>query len=226
MLLISRIERAAAEQRPVPELNRLVPACLVIFALLVLAIIASLALGARHVLALGYDIYTRRLVASALLSGPTARRALWKKPVVARALLPATAAGGDATAEPQSARDYASAIARAGGATGEAEALAAEIAALDAEIARLAADADAEEAARLREKLMALGSEAPDEGDERRERRRLLKEELELAARVESRLEEARGRRQARLHALRELWRSVTPPAAGDTGAPTRTASG
>ena len=225
MLLMSRIERAEAEHGQIPPLPVAMPPLVTIFVLLVLAMAVSLGFGARHVLALGYEIYTRRLVASALISGPTGRRALWKRPEVARALLPPRAAKADLPSEPRSPRDFASAIARVRGEAKDAEALVSEIADLDAEIERLAADVDSEETGRLREKLDALGSEGADEGDERRQRRRLLREQLDLAARVEARIEESRATRRARLEGLRELWRSATTPAGGADETATRTAS-
>jgi len=222
MLLMGRIERAQAEQRQVPPLAPLLPLLGATFLVLLLALVVCLAFGARHVLALGYDIYTRRLVASAMMSGPTARRALWKKPEVARALLPPRDAPPELASEPRLPRDYASAIARARGEAGEAEILVVEIAAIDAEIERLGPDADPEEPERLRQQLDALGSEATQDGEERRQRRRLLKEHLDLIARVEARLEEARARRQSRFDALRELWRSAMTPTGAETA--TRTA--
>jgi serine/threonine protein kinase len=172
------------------------------------AALASLAAGARHVLALGYEVFDRRRVASALLSGPTAQRLVWKKPEIVRALLPAPIPPGPTTVEPRTPREYMSAIGRAGGVVAEAEALVSEIERLDAELEMLGRDADSEEAARLRRRLEALGPEATDESDERRQMRRLLGEQLELVARVASRLEVARERRQDRLDALRALWRT------------------
>ena len=223
MVVMGQVERAQAEQRQIPPPPEFLPLLFASLLVLLLALVASLAFGARHVLALGYDLYTRRLVASALMSGPTARRALWKKPEVARALLPLGDVRSELSTEPRLPRDYASAIARARGAAGEAEALVSEIAAIDVEIERLAAEADDEEAGRLRQKLDALGTGTSDEGDERRQRRRLLKEQLDLAARVEARLDEVRARRQARIEALRELWRLATAPSRS-TDAATRTA--
>jgi serine/threonine protein kinase len=223
MLVMSQLERAHAEQRQIPPPPAFLPPLFATFLVLLLALVVSLGFGARHVLALGYDLYTRRLVASALMSGPTARRALWKKPEVARALLPPRAAAPELASEPRLPREYASAIARVRGA-GEAEALVTEIAAIDAEIERLAADADPQEAERLRQKLDLLGAEAAEDGDERKQRRRLLREQLDLVAKVEARLAEARARRESRLDALREMWRSATTPAGGGTGTATRTA--
>jgi serine/threonine protein kinase len=217
MLLMRRIERAEAEQNQIPPLPIALPLLLATFFALALSLVVCLAFGARHVLGLGYDVYTRRVVASALNSGPTARRTLWKKPEIARALLPVRDAPPVLPSEPRLPRDYARAIARAGGGTAEADAFVSEIAAIDAEIERLSVDADAEEAARLRQKLAALGAEGAGDGDERRQRRRLLQEQIDLIARVESRLEAARSRRQARVDALRELWRSATTPAGGGT---------
>jgi len=223
MLIMSQVEQAQAEQRSIPPPPAFLHPLFATFLVLLLALVVSLGFGARHVLALGYDIYTRRLVASALMSGPTARRALWKKPEVARALLPPRAAAPELGSEPRLPREYARAIARVRGA-GEAEALVTEIAAIDAEIERLAADADPQEAERLRQKLDGLGAEAAEDGDERKQRRRLLRDELDLVAKVEARIAEARARRESRLAALREMWRSATTPAGGGTETATRTA--
>lgn len=226
MLLMSRIEQAQAEQGQIPPLPPAGPVLFASLLALVLVGIASLAVGARHVLALGYDLYTRRLVAGALMSGPTARRALWRRLEVARALLPPRAAPPELRSEPRLPGDYARAIARARGEAGEAEALVLEIAGIDAEIGRLAADADPEEAQRLREKLDALGADAAEDGEERRHRRRLLLEQVDLVAKVEARLEETRARRQSRLDALRELWRSATTPSSGSTETATQAFKG
>ena len=226
MSLMSRIEQAQAAERDLPPLPLALPALLAASLLLLLVALAALAFGSRHVLALGDDVYTRRLVASALISGPTAQRSLWKKPEVARALLAAAAARGAVPAEPSLPRDYASAIASAGGPAAEAAALVAEIAGLDAEIARLVADADPDESARSRQRLDALGAESAQEGEERRQRRRLLEEQLELAARVESRIRDARARREDRLEALRALWRTARSTGAAGTATATRALPG
>lgn len=225
MLLIGRIDQAQAGRRDLPPLPPVVPLLFGTGVLLLLVAALALAPGARHVLALGYDVYTRRLVASALISGPTARRALWKKPEVARALLPVQLGRAGSRPEPQLPRDFASAIAQAGGAAAEAEALVGEIAALDAEIQRLAADADPEDAARQRQRLEALGPASPEDSYERRQRRRLLEEQIDLAAKVESRLESARTRRTEHLQALRALWRAAVTKSRDGTETATRTAS-
>jgi hypothetical protein len=226
MDLVSRMRQAEAAQADLPPLPPGLPVLVsVCLASLAIAVIA-LAFGPRHVLPLGYDVYTRRVVASALMSGATAQRALWRKPEIARALLPARPAGVAAAAEPSQPREFASAIARLRGPSEEAEALVAEIARLDAEIQRLSGDADAEQAARDRQKLDALGPEQPDDSDERRQRRRLLREQVELAEKLEQRLEDVRSQRAERLQALRGLWRAATSPSGADTATRTRGGAG
>jgi predicted Ser/Thr protein kinase len=224
MRLASQIERAQAAQQDLPPLPAALPMLVAALVLCALMALLALALGARHVLALGYDVYTRRIVAGALLSGPTGRRATWKKFEVARALLAERVRRADPAGEPRSPRDYASAIGRAGGPAGDAEALVVEIEGLDAEIERLAADADPEEAASARRRLEALGLKADAENDERAERRRLLEQQLELAARVDARLEVARERRQGRMLELVALWRAALA-ARGEPDTATRTAA-
>jgi hypothetical protein len=225
MRVMSQLELAQARQHAVPPLPPFVIEIAFALLALVATVVASLAFGARHVLGLGYDTYTRRVVASALLSGPTAQRSLWRRAEVARALLPAAREHEATPHEPSTPRDYATAIAKARGAAAEAEAeaLLAEIGRLDSELARLAADADPEEAARNRQRLDALGSESVEEGEERRQRRRLLREQLELAARVETRLKETQARRDDRLEALRSLWRAAVSSTEADA-IPTKTA--
>jgi hypothetical protein len=178
----------------------------------------SLALCARHVLSLKLEVFERRRVTSVLLSRPTARRSIWKRPEIARLLLPPDVAT-PAPTEPRLPREFADALAReaASGdpasrkeleaAAGDARALVEEIEALDAEIARLAGDADPEEAARVQQRLDALGPESEVEGDERRSLRRLLAEQKHLLDKVGERLAQARARRDERADALRELWR-------------------
>jgi hypothetical protein len=199
------------------------PAIFLLYPLLAassLVAVVSLAAGARHVLALNLDVYDRRRVASALMSGPTARRSLWKRAEIARALRPAPGPAASGPAEPRTPREYLSAIGRAGGGVAEAERIVAGIEGLDSELERLGRDADAGEAGRLRERLGALGPPADDESEERRRLRRLLGEQLELLARVESRIASAGAQRQERLDALRALWR-----AGPGTDTPTRTSA-
>jgi hypothetical protein len=222
MRLMSQIERAEAAQQDLPPMPAALPMLFAALALCTVVALVALAFGARHVLALGYDVYTRRIVAAALMSGATARRATWKKFEVARALLAERVRRADPAEEPRSPRDYASAIGRAGGPAAEAEALAVEIERLDAEIEQLAADADPEEAAGARRRLEALGLKTDAQNDERAERRRLLEQQLELAVRVEARLEVARERRQGRMQELVALWR-VALAARDEPGTATRT---
>jgi predicted Ser/Thr protein kinase len=185
------------------------------FAWLLLVSLALLAWCARDVLALGLDAYQRRRLTSVLLTHPTSARAAWRRPELARLLSPAPAQPGTPT-EPRLPSEFAEAIGHAAdpGAASEARALVAELEALDAEIERLGREADPDEAARLRQRLQALGPEAPSEGDERRQMRRLLTEQAGLLAKVAERLEQARSRRAERSEELRDLWRRARVEAA------------
>jgi hypothetical protein len=197
----------------------------VAFLPLALLALVSLALCARHVLGLGLDVYQRRRVTSILLSQPTAQRSVWKRPEIARILLPPPAQTGAAT-EPRLPREFAEALAREAAArtdqaraelesaAHEAWAIAAELEALDTEIARLSRDTDPEEAARLDQRLEALGPESEAEDGDRRQMRRLVTEQAGLLAKVAERLEQARGRRAERTEALRALWRRARAEAA------------
>jgi hypothetical protein len=185
---------------------------------LLLANLVSLGLCARHVLSLGFDVYKRRRVTSALLSQPTMLRSIWKRPEYAGLLLPAPVAASART-EPRLPREYASWFEReAAAATGaarvaleraaaDARALAAERDALDPEIARLAKDADTSELERLRWRVEQLGPQSEAEGEERRRLRRLLAEQVDLLENVAERLREARARKEEKARALRDLWR-------------------
>lgn len=194
-------------------------------AVLVTLALVSLAACARHVLALRLDVYQRRRVTSILLSQPTARRSVWKRPENARLLLPPPSPAAALT-EPRLPAEIALALARQAAvetgearrvleqAAGEARTLASELERLDAEIASLGVDADPAEAARLRQRLEALGTESADEADERRRMRRLLAEQAGLQAQIAERLDAARARRIECQEALRQLWRGARTDAA------------
>jgi hypothetical protein len=172
---------------------------------------------ARMLRSRGYETYTLRRVARALLIGPTSDRTLWKKPELSRVLLPPA---GTAAPEPQSPSEYLSAIGRAAEAlTGGGRALGLEALALgrrlhaallevEREVARLAREADPAEAARLDARLAAVGGEEP-RSDEERQMARLLAQQRDLLLRMQERLDEARGRRARAYEDLRELWRGL-----------------
>jgi hypothetical protein len=195
--------------------------------LLVLAsfFLIALALCARLILGLGLNVYERRRVTSVLFSAPTSQRSVWKRPEIAQLLLPAPVAAAART-EPQQPRELADALAREAAAMSgerkreleriaeEGRRLASELEALDADIARLARDADPDEVARLSQHLAALGPESASEGDERRQMRRLLSEQAGLLAQLIERLAQTRARRDERAQALRELWRGARTEAA------------
>ncbi len=157
----------------------------------------------------------------------TSRTSFWRRPEIARLLLPPRSAAGAAASDPRTPTEYVSAIERAvregrGSAPGGgAEAIAAARTAaealrvLDETRARLAADADAAEAARLRQKLEALGPESDGEADARRQLRSLLEQQLEVLEGVQARLDEHGARRAALADALRELWRGMAQGSGG-----------
>jgi hypothetical protein len=166
----------------------------------------------------GYETYTLRRVARALLIGPTADRGLWKKPELSRVLEPPA---GEAAALPQTPSELVSAIARAadtlGGGRRELgpEALAlgrrlhAELQGLEREIARLARESDPAEAARLDARLTTLGADEQARSDEELQMKRLLGEQRDLLHRLQQRLHEARDRQERCREGLREVWRGL-----------------
>jgi predicted Ser/Thr protein kinase len=173
---------------------------------------------ARMLRSRGYDTYTLRRVAHALLVGPTSDRAAWKRPELVRLLLPARREGPP---EPGSATEYAGAIAGLAARLGagghdvgpEAVALARRLQddaqSLEREIARLAREADPAEIARLEARLQRAAGEKGESEDERR-MRTLLEDQRDVLLRLQARLEEARARRDQRLQALRELWHGLS----------------
>jgi serine/threonine protein kinase len=173
----------------------------------------------------GLETYELRRISRAFLVGPTADRALWKKPELARLLLPPRASGLKAPASP---REYTEALARvAAGASGEvrqtadraaaaARSLAAALAAADQRVARLNRDLDPKDLQRLDERLAVLGAADASEDEERRELRRLLSGQRELLRRYEGRLQETRARRERALRLLEELWRRAPAGSAAD----------
>ena len=192
-------------------------ACWILVGGAALAASASLIPCARMLRSRGYETYMLRRVANALMVGPTSDRTLWRRPELSRELLPARPSGAP---EPQTASEYLSAISRAaGGLTGPRHELGLEAVergrklheearALDREAARLSREADPAEVARLEERLARAEGETGGGEDERR-MRQLLRDQRDLAVRLQGRAEDARLQREERLRALRELWRGL-----------------
>ena len=156
---------------------------------------------------------------SHLYFAPTSRTAFWRHPDFAALLLP-RAGRGAATrpAEPRSPEGYAQAIsdlvrqlpsgteATVSEAADAARQLLGTVAALDAELAKLAQDADPKELEAVEAKLRALGSEAADEGEARRQKRTLLAGQRDLLRQLDQRLAEVNERRARLLDMLRTMW--------------------
>ena len=127
----------------------------------------------------------------------------WRKPKYAALLLPPPGRAVAARpAEPRSPDEYAQAIrdlvgqlpsgtqATVSEGADAARQLLGTLAALDAELAKLAQDADPQELEAVEAKLRALGPEAADEVGMRRERRALLVNQRELLRRLDERVKE------------------------------------
>jgi len=156
---------------------------------------------------------------SRLAFAPTSRPAFWRQPRFAALLLPAS---GRATlakrAEPASPDELAHAIrdlvgqlpsgpqATVSEAADAAQQLLSAVAALDAELARLAQDADPQELDAIEAKLRALGAESADEGEARRQKRALLTGQRDLLRQLDQRLAEVTDRRTRLVDLLRTMW--------------------
>ena len=159
---------------------------------------------------------------SRLLSASTMNVQLWGRPRFAALLLPAPVRTVEVRrAEPRSPEEYAQAIRDLVGqlpsgtqvtvseAADAARQLLGTVAALDAELAKLAQDADPQELEAVEAKLRALGPESADEGEMRREKRALLVHQRELLHRLDQRLAELRERRSRLADLLRTMWLQV-----------------
>ena len=159
------------------------------------------------------------LEAQKLLKTSTALFDFWRKPKYAALLLPPPVrATATSAAEPRSPEEHAQAIRDlVGQLPSGAQALVSEaaeasrqvlgtVAALDAELAKLAQDADPQELEAVEAKLHALGPETPDEGDVRRQKRGLLVSQGELLRELNQRLAEVTDRRARLLDLLRTMW--------------------
>ena len=159
---------------------------------------------------------------SHLFFTPSSRLAFWRKPQFAALLAPLPGRAVAARpAEPRSPEEYAAAIrdlvgqlpsgtqATVSEAADAARQLLGTVAALDAELAKLAQDADPQELEAVEAKLRALGPEAADEGEMRREKRALLFHQRELHVRLDQRLAAVADRRARLLDLLRTMWLQV-----------------
>jgi len=165
----------------------------------------------------------RRATTGHLQWASTMNAQFWGRPELAALLLPppgrSNAASGPT--EPRSPDEYAAAIrdlvgqlpsgtqATVSEAADAARQLLGTVAALDAELAKLAQDADPQELEAVEVKLRALGPEAPDEGEMRREKRALLLHQRELHVRLDQRLAEVSERRARLLDLMRTMWLQV-----------------
>ena len=154
--------------------------------------------------------------------GPTGRPELWRNAKFAALLLPPPGRAVAARpAEPRSPDEYAQAIrdlvgqlpsgtqATVSEAADAARQLLGTVAALDAELAKLAQDADPQELEAVEAKLRALGPEAADEGEMRREKRALLVHQGALLRRLDERVKELTERRSRLADLLRTMWLQV-----------------
>jgi len=145
----------------------------------------------------------------------------WSRPRFAALLLPATGRHSvlaSGAAEPRSPAEYAQAIhdlvsqlpsgtqATVSEAADAARQLLGTLSLLDAEIGRLAQDADPQELEAVEAKLHALGAESADEGEVRRQKRAALMPQLELLRELNRRLTDASERRGRLLDLLRTMW--------------------
>jgi hypothetical protein len=156
-----------------------------------------------------------------LLFAPTSRLAFWRDPKFAALLLPPAGRALAGETEPRSPDEYAAAIrdlvgqlpsgtqATVSEAADAARQLLGTLAALDAEIAKLAQDADPQELEAVEVKLRALGLEATDEGEARRQKRALLAGQRDLLRQLDQRLAEVSDRRARLLDLMRTMWLQV-----------------
>jgi serine/threonine-protein kinase len=163
--------------------------------------------------------HTERMM---VLGAPSWKLDFWRKPKFAALLLPPSGRVAIARpAEPRSPDEYAQAIrdlvgqlpsgtqATVSEAADAARQLLGTVAALDAELAKLAQDADPQELEAVETKLRALGPETTDEGDVRRQKRALLVPQRDLLRKLDQRLAEVTERRARLLDLMRTMWLQV-----------------
>jgi predicted Ser/Thr protein kinase len=154
---------------------------------------------------------------------PSSRLAFWRKPSFAALLVPASRSQAVARppVEPRSPDEYAQAIrdivgqlpsgtrATVSEVADAAYQLLGTLTALDAELARLAQDADPQELEAVEAKLRALGPEVAEEGEARRQKRALLAGQRDLLRHLDQRLADVTDRRARLLDLLRTMWLQV-----------------
>jgi hypothetical protein len=154
----------------------------------------------------------------AMIHGPLARRAFWKRNAIAAVLRPLAASEPTPARTPaEMAQRIAAAAAVFTGrdadvareAAAAARHLLASIQEADAEIERLSGDLDPHEQERVRARLSALGVSAPTEAEDRRQMRALLEQQSGLLGSLAVRLARASDRRQGRVELLKSLWLEV-----------------
>jgi len=169
----------------------------------------------RWGLARGLTYVERMMIQGA----PSWKLDLWRKPKFAALLLPSPGRAVAARpAEPRSPDEYAAAIrdlvgqlpsgtqATVSEAADAARQLLGTLAALDAELAKLAQDADPQELEAVETKLRALGPETRDEDEVRRQKRVLLIPQRDLLRQLGRRLAEVTDRRARLLDLMRTMW--------------------
>ncbi|MCL4818863.1 MAG: protein kinase [Vicinamibacteria bacterium] len=154
----------------------------------------------------------------AVLHGPLARRAFWKRGSMAGLLRPRE---GDESVPARTPAEFAQRIAAAAEAFAGRDAdvakeaaaaarhLLASIMEADAEVESLSRDFDPLEQERVRARLAALGAQGATEAGERRQMRELLEQQSALLGSLGARLAQAFDRRQRRVELLKSLWLEV-----------------
>jgi len=183
--------------------------------------VALQAIGALGAKRFGLDRGLTVIEAGRFGFTPTMRREFWRKPKYAALLLPPAGRAVARGVEPRSPEEYAQAIrdlvgqlpsgtqATVSEAADAGRQLLGTLAALDAELAKLAQDADPQELEAVEAKLRALGPEAADEGDVRRQKRALLVPQRDLLRQLGRRLAEVTDRRARLLDLMRTMWLQV-----------------
>jgi hypothetical protein len=188
------------------------------FGLLIFVMPVVLAVCVRFLLRQPREPYEQARISRALMSAPTCDVALWRRPELEEQLLPIAP---PRPAEPTTTSELLAGIERAAaGLRGTepedlpqlARRLAESVHALDAAIEKMAAEAEAEEASRLRARLAAM---PPPEDAEGQQLRELLQRQLQLLDMRLARLDAAQTQRRQADATLREIWRALNTPADG-----------
>jgi len=203
--------------RPIEAEQLAVPVAIAYIALMGPLAIASIPFH-RWARSKGLGFHERTVVAQS----PTWKLDFWRKPKFAALLLPPPGRAITARpAEPRSPDEYARAIRDLVGqlpsglqvtvseAADAVSQLLDTVAALDAELAKLAQDADPQELEAVEAKLRALGPETPGEDDVRRQKRAVLVPQRELLRALNQRLAAVAERRARLVDLLRTMWLQV-----------------